>query len=316
MSDLTMNIFGFAAVNRDLKVEVRDPVSQQVLRTVMPFLDGTVRVPKIQPGYYEIAIKHPNLTLPVLRRPIRVLPVGDTNITVLIDPSKFKNTPIEDIPDANLSPVAELAQSVSETVLPLTNKTPGEAIRSTDWNTLASSVRDLALSESELTRLVSPIGHSHQELETKIEEMSSNFATLLESMSRALTELQRQIQALRVRKQVEDVLDLANIGHSTVRGKEFTDLIDNLGGNVTDSPTSFARNSRNTALQLATKLEGLLDERAGDDPEFANSDPVRDVANAIELLKSNRSTSYLGEINFNQKFDKKMGGSAFQVLRK
>ena len=70
MNDLTMNILGFPAVNRDLTVEVRDAATQNLIREVKPFLDGTVRVPNIDPGAYEITVRHPNIALPVLRRPI------------------------------------------------------------------------------------------------------------------------------------------------------------------------------------------------------------------------------------------------------
>src|SRR5687768_1219776 len=98
MQDLTLNLLGFPAVNKDLEVEVRDSATQRIVRTVKPFLDGTVRVPKIEAGAYEVAVRHPNLALPVLTRPIRVLPVGDTKVSLVIDPSKFRNTPIADIP--------------------------------------------------------------------------------------------------------------------------------------------------------------------------------------------------------------------------
>ena len=191
MNNLTMSILGFPAVNRDLTVEVREPLTQQVVRTVKPFLDGTVRIPQIDPGNYEITLKHPNLTLPVLQRPIRVLPNGDTNVSVLIDPSKFRNTPIEDIPDANLEPVRALADSVSESVASLSVKRPGEAILAQDWNTMASALRDLANAVGELTRLVSPIGHNHPELEKKFDEVSGNFDELINSVTASLTELQR-----------------------------------------------------------------------------------------------------------------------------
>jgi len=121
-----MNILGFPAVNRDLTVEVRDAATQNLIREVKPFLDGTVRVPNIDPGAYEITVRHPNIALPVLRRPIRVLPVGDTKVSVLIDPSQFRNTPIEQVPEANLTPVRDIARSVAETVSPLTSKHPAK----------------------------------------------------------------------------------------------------------------------------------------------------------------------------------------------
>ena len=315
MSDLTMNILGFAAVNRDLKVELRDPVTQNLVRTVTPFLDGTVRVLDIDPGAYDISVLHPNLTLPVLRRPIRVLPVGDTNVTVLIDPSKFRNTAIEDIPEANLGPVADLTRSIAATVTQVGAKVPGEAIRSDDWNTVANSVRDLANTAGELTRLVSPVGHDHPELVAKIDEISTNFQTLLEDLSQALAELQRQIQTLRLRKQVEDVLDHASIDPASARAKEFTDLIALMEDKVTNSPTAFSRTSRNAAVQLGTKLESLLDERATD-PAFSTSEAVKQVSTSIDLLKAQRATSYQAEISFNRKLDRTMGGSAIQILKR
>jgi hypothetical protein len=174
MSDLTMSILGFPAVNRDLSVQLLDPVTQNVVRTVTPFLDGTVRVPNIDPGAYEINVLHPNLPTPVLRRPIRVLPVGPTSVTVLIDPSRFRDTPIEDIPDANLTPVADMTKSVAETMTALGTKVAGEVIKAQDWNTLVGGVRDLANTTGELTQLVSPIGHDHPELVAKINEMQTS----------------------------------------------------------------------------------------------------------------------------------------------
>src|SRR3982751_4840146 len=149
MQDLTLNLLGFPAVTKDLTVEVRDPATQNV----------------------------------VLTRPIRVLPVGDTKVSLVIDPSKFRNTPIEDIPDANLTPVQDLVKSVAETVLPLSNKVSGEAILSRDWNTLAGAVRDLANAIGELTQLVSPRGHNHPELETKFNEVTGNFEGLVNTIA-------------------------------------------------------------------------------------------------------------------------------------
>ena len=315
MNDLTMNILGFAAVNRDLDVELRDPATQNVVRTVKPFLDGTVRFSKLDPGNYEVLIRHPNLTLPVIRRPIRVLPVGETTVTVVIDPSKFRNSPIEDIPEANLSPVADLARSVGETVAPLAAKTPGEAIRAADWNGLAGAVRDLATTTGELTRLVAPTGHDHPELIAKINEMSTNFQTLLDTLSQAMAELQRQIQTLRLRRQVEDVLDHAAIDITSVKGREFTALVDDLELRVNDSPTAFSRAARNAAVQMSTKVEALIDEQAAN-PAFVSSEQVKQVNASIDLFKANRSASYDTEINFNRKLDRTMGGGALRVLKR
>ena len=182
-NNLMLNVLGFPAANRDLTVEVRDPITADVVRTARPFLDGTVRLPGIDPGAYELAILHPNLALPVVRRPIRILPSGDTRVSVVIDPSQFRNTPIEDIPDANLGPVRDTVTSIGETALPLAHKQAGEAIRSDDWNAMAGAVHDLASAVAELTRLVSPTGHDHPELVAKFDEMSSNFDQLVNTLS-------------------------------------------------------------------------------------------------------------------------------------
>lgn len=315
MSDLTMSILGFPAVNRDLSVQLLDPVTQNVVRTVTPFLDGTVRVPGIDPGAYEINVRHPNLPTPVLRRPIRVLPVGPTNVTVLIDPSRFRNTPIEDIPDANLTPVADLAKSVGETMTALGTKVAGEVIKAQDWNTLVGGVRDLSNTTAELTQLVSPVGHDHPELVAKINEMQTNFQTLLDTLTQALAELQRQIQTLRLQKQVHDLLDRAAIDPSSAQGKEFTGLVDTLTTKVTDSPTSFSRSTRDTAVQLSTKLETLLDTHSTD-PNFAKSDAVNQISTSLDLLKTNRAVSYDGELSFNRKVDRTMGGGAIDILKR
>lgn len=313
MQDLTLNLFGFPAVNRDLTVEVRDPATQNVVRTVKPFLDGTVRIPKIDPGAYEIAVKHPNIALPVVTRPIRVLPTGDTKVSIVIDPAKFRNTPIEDIPDANLSPVQDLARSVAETMLPLTNKVAGEAILSRDWNTLASAVRDLANAVGELTRLVSPVGHNHPELEKKFDEVTGNFQTLVTTVSTALTELQRQIQTQRFRRQINDVLDAAQIAPESPKAREFTDLVANLEKQVTVSPAVFSREARNTALQLSTKIEALIDEKQASDPTFPTKEPVQNLGTTIDLLKEQRATTYDAELNHLRNLDRTLGGGAIKI---
>ena len=302
-----MSILGFPAVNRDLTVEVRDPITQNLVREVKPFLDGTVRIPNVDAGAYEVTVRHPNLALPVLRRPIRVLPQGDTKISVLIDPTQFRNTPIEQVPEANLGPVRDMARSVAETVTPLTNKHPGEAILSQDWNGLGSAVRDLANAFGESMQLVSPQGHSHPEYVAKFDEITTNFQNLLNTLSSAMAELQRQIQADRLRRQVVDVLDKANIDPASARGKELLEPVDNLAKNITASPTQYGRDVRNTAVQVSTKLESLLDEKQAD-PNFADSSTVKTLSAALDLHKAQNATSYASELEYHRVLDRNLGG--------
>lgn len=315
MNDLTLNILGFAAVNKDLSVQIRDPVTQNVVREVKPFLDGTVRVPNIAPGAYEVSVLHPNLALPVLRRPIRVLPVGPTNVSVLIDPSQFRNTPIDEVPEANLTPVRDMARSVAETVAPLTSKHPGEAILAQDWNALSSAVRDLANDFGESMQLVSPVGHSHPEYVKKFDEITSNFQELLNVLSTALTELQRQIQTDRLRRQVLDVLDAAQIDPASAQGKIFLDPVEGLGQNITGSPVQFGRDVRNAAVQVSTQLETLLDQKA-DDPNFASSQQVTTLSNSLDLHKNQTATTYASELQYHRVLDRNLGGGLLATLQR
>jgi len=312
MNDLKMNLVGFPGVNRDLMVQVHDPVTQQVVREVRPFLDGTVRIPGLAPGNYDIQVVHPNMIMPVLRRPVRVLPVGETAVTVMIDPAKFRNTPIEDIPEANLAPVGTMTQSIAATIAPLSNKIGGEAIRSSDWNMLAGAVRDLSETTGELTRVVSPVGHNHPELETKINEMSSNFQTLLDSMSQALAELQRQLQALRLRRQVEAVLDKAQIKLDSVSATEIFNLVNGLDTKVTDSPTGYSRELRSVAMQVQSRIETLMDSK----PELAAAPEVEKITTSLDMLRQQRANSYAHEFSANRRIDEALGGGAFQVLKR
>ena len=312
MNALNLSFLGFPAANRDLTVEIRDPVTQGLVSEVKPFLDGTARVPKIPPGAYEMTVRHPNVALPVIRQPIRVLPTGDTRVSVLLDPSKFRNTPIEDIPEANLGPISDAARSAAETVTPLAEKHPGEAILAQDWNTLASAIRDLANIDSQLVGLVSPVGHNHPELEKKINEMSDNFQQLLETLSASLAELQRQIQIQQLQDHVKGVLDQAGVDPVSARGREFLDVVDQLKSRTTDPPSVFGQAVRNTGVQLETKLSQLLDEKSSD-PNFATSQPVQSLTSAVDLAKGQRTASYGAELDRQRASQRVLLGGGFKL---
>lgn len=308
-TNLQLNVFGFPAANRDLTVEVRDPVSAAVVRTAKPFLDGTVRLPNIGPGAYVLAVLHPNLALPVVRRPIRILPTGDTRISVVIDPSQFRHTPIEDIPDANLGPVRDTVTSVGETALPLARKQPGEAIRADDWNAMAGAIHDLASAVAELTRLVSPTGHDHPELVSEFDEMSRNFDQLVNTLSASMTELQRQIQAQRFRRQVDDLVSVGQLDDVTA-GRMYT-LVGSLETNVTDSPLVYGRRARDVGQQLTAAVAQVLEAK----PEPSDAAAVGALAQSTDLLRTQQATSYTSEIEFHRMTDRKLGSGGLGAFR-
>jgi hypothetical protein len=309
MNNLMLNVLGFPAANRDLTVEVRDPISSEVVRTARPFLDGSVRLPDIDPGAYELAIRHPNLALPVLRRPIRILPTGDTRVSVVIDPSQFRNTPIEDIPDANLSPVRDAVTSIGETALPLGRKQSGEAILADDWNAMAGAIHDLAGAVAELTRLVSPTGHDHRELTAKFDEMSSNFDALVNTLSASMAELQRQIQAQRYRRQVDDLVSVGQLDDITA-GHMYT-LVGSLEANVTESPLVYSRRARDIGAQLTAAVSQVLETK----PELTGEPVVGALAQSTDLLRTQQATSYNTEIEFHRKTDRTLGAGGLSAFR-
>ena len=309
MTNLQLNVLGFPAANRDLTVEVRDPLTSQVVHTAKPFLDGTVRLPGIDPGAYELSIRHPNLALPVIRRPIRILPSGDTRVSVVIDPSQFRNTPIEDIPDANLGPVRDTVTSIGETALPLGRKLPGESIRSDDWNAMAGAIHDLAGAVAELTRLVSPTGHNHPELVSKFDEMSSNLDQLVNTLSASMTELQRQIQAQRFRRQVDDLVSVGQLDDATA-GRMFT-LVGSLETNVTESPLVYGRRARDVGQQLTAAIGQVLEAK----PELSNETAMGVLAQSTDLLRTQQATSYASEIEFHRKTDRTLGAGGLAAFR-
>jgi len=314
MQALRLNILGFPAVNRDLTVQISDTTTGDVIKTGRPFLDGTLSLPAVAPGAYEIALLHPNLALPVLRQPIRVLPIGDTQISLLIDPSRFRNTPIAEIPDANLGPVRDAATTVQQSVQPLTSKRPGESINSSDWNSATSSIGSLADAVGQLTRLVSPVGHDHPELEDKINEIQGNFATLLDTVTTAMTELQRQIQAERIRRQIFNLSDLAGLPADNPRRLALGDALTQLDRGVVESPARFAQISRTVGVQAQTVLQGLLDDVAND-PNIADSDQVKNLGQSLDLLRATNTTSYASELQHLRKSDQTFGtGGLTDVL--
>lgn len=216
---------GYAPANRDATVElVNQATGQQVTRK--PFLDGSLLVRDLDPGSWEMTVRHPNLINAIDRRIVRLFPQPmPTRVPVLVPPDLFRDTPIRDIPDADLAPVQQAAAAAAANVAPLAGKAPGEVIRAEDWNVLAAAVTDLAKSIGELTRLVAPRGHDHPEIAEKIDEVQGNIRRFTDSFGRSLVELRREIESQNLRRRVTDVLD---------RGAATTELRDRVLTRVAD----------------------------------------------------------------------------------
>lgn len=303
MNELTVNVLGFAAVNTDLRAQLRDVVTGTVVEERPLFRDGTARFPKVRPGQYDLHVVHPNMPLrPVVVRPIRALPGGPTKISILVDPKDFRNTAIEDVPDVDLTPLAKTMDDVELAAQGLANKKGGEAILASDWNAMASSMALLAKSVSELTRLVTPVGHNHPEYEKKVNELSSNFDKLVGTLSASMAEIQRQLQIRRLEEVTTKILDEANVPITDRRA--VNERFDRLREKVTEAPIDFSALMRNESSDIERTVRQMIGN-AGDDKtkndfnlsfEQAARYAAKDHAGEIEL--SNRTNRKLGAQNF------------------
>jgi hypothetical protein len=211
MASLNVQLQGFVAANRDATVKLVNQATGAIVER-KPFLDGSLLIRDLDPGPYELEVRHPNLTLPIDKRPIRIFPqIPPTYVPIPIKPDLFRDTPIRDIPDADLAPVQQTATAVRDRLKPIAAKGPGEAIRAADWNMLVGAVSDLASSVLELTRLVAPQGHNHPEIAEKIDEVQSNIRRFAEAFGRSLVELRREIENEDLRKKVVTTLDLGQV---------------------------------------------------------------------------------------------------------
>ena len=306
MNELTVNILGFAAVNTDLRAQLRDTVTGDVLEERPLFRDGTARFPSVRPGQYDLHVVHPNMPLrPVARRPIRMLPIGPTKISILIDPKDFQNTAIEDVPDVDLTPLSGTMDDVELAAQGLGNKKGGEAILASDWNALAGSVALLAKSVSELTRLVTPVGHNHPEYEKKMNELGANFDKLVGTLSASMAEIQRQLQIRRLEEVTTRLLEEADV--PIADRKPLEDRFDRLREKITESPRDFAETMRNQSADIERTVREMVGQ-AGDDKtknefnlsfEQAGRWAAKDHASEIEF--SNRTNRKLGAANFTKR---------------
>src|SRR3954468_9836997 len=209
MAGINLQLQGYVAANRNAQINLVNQVTGEKIAR-QPFLDGTLLLRDLDPGPYELEVTHPNLIEPIERRKIRIFPQpGPTFVAVPVPADLFRDSPIREIPDADLAPVQQTADSVRRRLAPLAAKGPGEAIRSADWNALVGGVADLASAVLELSKLVSPQGHAHPEIEEKIGEVQENIRRFAEAYGRSLLELRREVETAHLRQKADEVLDLA-----------------------------------------------------------------------------------------------------------
>ncbi len=264
---------GFTAANRDATVTLTEEATGATTER-KPFLDGSLLVRDLNPGFYQMTVSHPNLTLPIDTRRIRLFPqIPPTMVTVPIPANLFQDTPIQDVPDKDLSPVRQLASAAADAVAPIAGKLAGEAIRAADWNVLVGAVSDLANAMVQLTQLVSPIGHDHPEIATKIDEVQGNLRRFAEAYGKSLVELRREIETESLRKTVTDVLDVGGADAAT-RTNILTRIAD-LSSTVQSDTTQFTQKTATLGNLLLNSINQIAVSQGANADTFLNNDKVK-----------------------------------------
>jgi hypothetical protein len=251
MAAINVQLSGAESANRDASIQLKNQATGQVILR-QPFLDGSLVLRDIDPGLWEMKVTHPNLTMPIDQRVIRVFPqIPPTFVPVAVPPALFRDSPIRDLPDADLTPVQQAATSVRDRLKPVGGKSAGEAIRSDDWNALVTAVSDLAGATLQLTKLVSPTGHDHPEIAENIAQVQDNLRRFNEAFGRSLVELRREIEIEVLRQRVKEVLDV---------GQASSDVRARIGGRLTVLESALQSDTTVFTQNLATTGNLILKE--------------------------------------------------------
>jgi hypothetical protein len=286
MAAANIQLQGFVAANRDAVVHLTQEATGETISR-QPFLDGSLLIRDVDPGFYQLQVTHPNLLTPIDTRRIRIFPQpAPTFIPIPVPADLFTDTPIRDIPDADLGPVQQAATAVKSSLAPIASKGPGEAIRAADWNTLASGVMDLATAVMTLTTLVSPIGHAHPEIEEKIGEVQENIRRFAEAFGRSLLELRRELETAYLRQYTIETLDLAQ-APAQVRTDALARIDDLQATTQADTPT-FTQKLAATGNVLLAQVNDLAVAQG------AGADDFRAQPTVKALVDSARNYSEAG----------------------
>lgn len=263
---------GHTPANRDAVVRMTHEATGKVVER-KPFLDGSLLMRDLDPGNYELQVLHPNLVQPIEARRVRIFDQRlPTVLPVRVRPELFRDTPIRDVPDADLAPVQQTATSVADRIPTIAGKSPGEAIKAADWNTLVECVGDLTGAVLELTALVSPRGHDHPEIAEKIDEVQGNLRRFAESFGRSLLELRREIETLDLEQTVEDALAGADEVSPEVRDR-FTRTVGELAGRIQGDTPQFTGKLANAGHTILSGINEVA-QAQGDQADAYRAQPA------------------------------------------
>jgi hypothetical protein len=310
-STLNMQLTGFPAANRDAEVTLTNTATGQTIKR-SPFLDGSLMVRDVDPGLWDVKVTHPNVITPVFAQKVRLFPqITPTFVPVRIPEVLFLDTPIRDVPDANLGPVQQAVTAARDSLIPVQGKAPGEAIRAADWNTLVAAVRDLADNVLQLTNLVAPRGHDHPEIADKIGEVQQNIRNFTEAFGRSLVELRRELEAENLRAVVEDVLDEAQAPQAT--RDELLGRVTRLTESIQAEPAVFTAQLATTGGRVLSAVADFVTAQ----PDLQASPRVQKVQQiATQYSTSGTQTSADNELKIYNRTTTAGGGKLTAVIRR
>jgi hypothetical protein len=276
---------GFPAANRDATVRLTNEATGQTLER-KPFLDGSLLVRDLDPGMWQVQVVHPNLINAIDQRRIRLFPQPvPTFVPIPIPENLFKDSPIRDVPDADLGPVQQTATAARSSLAPIATKGAGEVIRASDWNTLVGTVSDLAGAVLQLAALVAPRGHDHPEIAEKIDEVQENLRRFADAYGRSLLELRREIEAENLRRAATDVLDQA--GATPEVRDRLLGRIEDLRKTVQVDTPLFTQKLATTGTVLLTEINTLAQAQGAEADAFRAQPAVQQLT----LVAQQYSTS-------------------------
>ncbi|PCK07954.1 MAG: hypothetical protein COA42_11755 [Alteromonadaceae bacterium] len=309
MPDFRFQLNGYKAANRDAEITLVEEISGTQIKR-KPFLDGSLNIKNLKAGFYQIKVKHPNLIHPIFTNRVRLFPQKNpTVITVPVPEDIFSDTPIRDIPDADLGPVQQSVNAAMDSLSPIGDKVAGEVVRSSDWNILVGAVRDFGSALQEITNLVAVRGHDHPEIAEKIDQVQGNFINFSEAYGKSLLQIQREIEALNMRRSIEGMYDRGQVPEP--ERKDLLDRIDELANNLELSTPVWTKKLANAAGLLLSQVNTIASNQ--DDPDiFINDEQVQQVlAFATQYHNSGSQSSPESELNIYRKTNSLAKSSKF-----
>ena len=297
---------GYQPAFRDATISLVHEATGQTFER-KAFLDGSLVVRDLDPGFYQVSVRHPNLINVIDQRRVRLFPQpAPTKIFVPVPADIFRDTPIRDIPDADLAPVQQTAASVNATVSPIGSKQPGEAILASDWNLMASAIQDLANTVLALTKLVSPKGHDHPEIAEKIDEVQGNIVRFSEAFGHSLVELRREIEATKLRRKINDNITSRN----PERGLRMLERIDELELLIHEPTINYTRKLNSLSNLIVSEIQAIAVEQGEAADAFLAEPGVKELnERAQQHIAAGTSIKPEQELRMYEQADKKIIGA-------